>query len=489
MHKDPVLTLEKTKISPGSSLLAGLFEDGLKLSGALKTAEGMSGNAISLALKNGFKAEKGEMKMLHPAGALNAVLLLGLGKKGEPKQGYLDAVADSIKTARSSGIREIGILVDSFEDEGAVGRIALASMVGAHRFMRFKTKNLDKVKNIEKIVLMAENPAKHQDALREALIVIEAVNKTRDMVNSPPNVAGTEEVAEYAKKIASEHKLGCTVLDDKEMGKLGMGCITAVGRGSAAKPKIAILEYSGGKGKPLLLVGKGVTFDSGGYNLKPTNYINNMKDDKAGAITVLHVIEAAAKLKIGVNLVAAVAVAENMVSSIAYRPDDILTAYNGMTVEVTNTDAEGRLVLADALAYAIEKYKPQAVVDIATLTGASMVALGHSTTPIVGNDEKVVERIKKAAESAGEKVWQLPLWEEYEEGLKSDIADIKNATDGPDAGVIIGATFLKNFVGDAAWAHLDIGTTVWSKADKGIRQKGATGVCVRTLIEFVKQWK
>ena len=178
-----------------------------------------------------------------------------------------------------------------------------------------------------------------------------------------------------------------------------------------------------------------------------------------------------------------------MVSSRAYRPDDILTAYNGMTVEVTNTDAEGRLVLADALAYAIEKYKPQAVVDIATLTGASMVALGHSTTPIVGNDEKVVERIKKAAESAGEKVWQLPLWEEYEEGLKSDIADIKNATDGPDAGVIIGATFLKNFVGDAAWAHLDIGTTVWSKADKGIRQKGATGVCVRTLIEFVKQWK
>jgi len=490
MHKDTTVVLSKTMISAGSSVLAALSEDGLKISGALKVVDGMSGNAVSLAVKNGFKAEKGELKMLYPAGKLHAVLLLGLGKRAELKQDqFIDGVADGAKAARSAGITELHVLADSFGVEDSIRGITLGSMLGTHRFMKYKTKDLAKVKNLGKITIMAEDPAKQQKAFDEAKIVADAVKKTRDMVNTPPNVAGTEEVAQYAKKIAAENRLKCTLLEEKDMEKLGMGCITAVGKGSAAKPKIAILEYNGGAGKPVLLVGKGVTFDSGGYNLKPTNYINNMKDDKAGAITMLHVIEAVARLGVKANVVAAVALAENMVSGMAYRPDDILKAYNGMTVEVTNTDAEGRLVLADTLAYSVEKHKPQAVVDIATLTGATMIALGHFTTPIVGTDEKLIGQLKEAADATGEKVWQLPLWEEYGEAMKSDVADLKNSTDGPDAGVITGAMFLKNFVGEAPWAHLDIGTTVWSKADKGAKQKGATGVCVRTLIGFVKNWK
>ena len=491
MHKDSVIVLEKTQIIAGKSYLLGFFEDSLTVFGVSKSIDGMAQGAISLAIKNGFKAEKGELKMLYPAGKLDTVLLLGLGKKEKfQADSFMDSFADAIKGARNAGIKEIRVAVDSFDVKDAVKCIALSSSVGSHRFMQYKTQNLDKVKNLERIVLITENPKEAQDDFNEAQIIADAMRKTRDLVNTPPNIADTDQMAEYAKKIASKHKLKCTILDEGKMKSLGMGCMVAVGKGSASRPKMAILEYSGGgKEKPLVLVGKGITFDSGGYNLKPTNYINNMKDDKAGAVTVMHVIAAASQLKLKVNLIVVIALAENMVSHMAYRPDDILTAHNGMTIEITNTDAEGRLVLADALSYAATAFKPKAIIDIATLTGASMVALGHFTTPIVGNDEGVIESLRKAAAGAGERVWQLPLWDEYAENIKSDIADIKNATDGPDAGVIIGAMFLKNFVHDVPWAHLDIGTTVWSKAEKGMKQKGATAVSVRTLLNFVKNWK
>ena len=217
-----------------------------------------------------------------------------------------------------------------------------------------------------------------------------------------------------------------------------------------------------------------------------------MKDEKEGELTVLHAIEAAAKLKLKLNIVAVLAFAENLVSGEAFRPDDILKAYNGMTVEITNTDAEGRLVLADAVAYGVEQYKPKGVVDIATLTGASLYALGYFTTPIVGNNEELVEKVKNAAEQGGERVWQLPSWEEYGEAMKSDIADIKNATDGPDAGVITGAMFIKNFVGDYPWAHLDIAGTAWNEKSSQFNADylgtGATGVGVRLLTTFLRDY-
>lgn len=490
MHKDTIIELKKTSVNPASSVILPFFENETQLRGNAKKADELSNGAVGKMLKE-FRGEKGELKLVMPAGKLHAVVLLGLGKKDAVRQDLLmDAFANAAKAMRNAGVKDAQVILDGVSADKKVHAAAVGASVGLHRFMKYKTKGMDKVKNLEKLVIMVEQPEKCAQEFSEALVVAHAMKKTRDMVNTPPNDATTDSVADYARKIGQENKLKFTLLDEKKLSQLKMGCILAVGKGSKSKPQIAILEYVGnGKEKPLLLVGKGITFDSGGYNLKPTNYINNMKDDKAGALTVLHAIEAAAKLKLKLNIVAVLAFAENLVSGEAFRPDDILKAYNGMTVEITNTDAEGRLVLADAVAYGVEQYKPKGVVDIATLTGASLYALGYFTTPIVGNNEELVEKVKNAAEQGGERVWQLPSWEEYGEAMKSDIADIKNATDGPDAGVITGAMFIKNFVGDYPWAHLDIGTTVWSKADNGLKQKGATAVCVRTLIELAKAWK
>ncbi len=491
MHKDVSIEITKSSIEAQGSYLLAFYEGALELVGAAKKIDESSGNALSYAFKNGFLGEKGETKIISPAGELHAAVLIGLGKKeGIRTDHFMDSFSDAVKAARNEGIKELNVVIDSFSMKRAAYLIALSASVGSHRLVKFRTKGLDKIKNVEKIVLMSENPQSHAKEIEDAKIVSDAIKRTRDMVNTPPNILNTEEIASYAAKIAKENKLSLTILDEAKLEQLKMGCILAVGKGSASRPKIIILEYRGGeKSAPLALVGKGITFDSGGYNLKPTNAIGNMKDDKAGAITVMHVIEAASKMKLPINLVAVLVLAENMVSGGAFRPDDILTAHNGLTVEVTNTDAEGRLVLADALSYTEKTYKPAAMVDIATLTGASMIALGHFTTPIVGSDDALVKKVMEAAEKSGERMWQLPLWEEYKESIKSDIADMKNATDGPDAGVIIGGMFLKQFVDETKWAHLDIGTTVWSKAEKGIKQKGATGVCVRTLIEFVKDWK
>src|SRR3989338_2805758 len=234
MHKDSVIVLEKTQIIAGKSYLLGFFEDSLTVFGVSKSIDGMAQGAISLAIKNGFKAEKGELKMLYPAGKLDTVLLLGLGKRAELKQDqFIDGVADGAKAARSAGITELHVLADSFGVKDSIRGITLGSMLGTHRFMKYKTKDLAKVKNLGKITIMAEDPAKQQKAFDEAKIVADAVKKTRDMVNTPPNVAGTEEVAQYAKKIAAENRLKCTLLEEKDMEKLGMGCITAVGKGSA----------------------------------------------------------------------------------------------------------------------------------------------------------------------------------------------------------------------------------------------------------------
>ncbi|MBI2653747.1 leucyl aminopeptidase, partial [Candidatus Woesearchaeota archaeon] len=307
---------------------------------------------------------------------------------------------------------------------------------------------------------------------------------------APPNIATPQYMAEYAKELSKKYGLRCTVFDEKQIEKMKMGCFIGVAQGSANKPRMVVLEYYGTdkKQKPIAIVGKGVTFDSGGLNLKPYPFILNMKDDKAGAVAAMHVIEACAKLKLPINLVVVTPLCENMPSSNSFRPDDVLKAYNGMTVEIKNTDAEGRLILADALSYAAE-FKPRVIIDIATLTGASLIALGYIGTPFLCTDEKLSEKIKDASKKSLEKVWEFPLWQEYEESIKSDVADLKHISEEGDAGVIIGATFLKNFVNDIPWAHIDIGTTVWSKVDKGVLVKGATGVTVRLMMEMLREWK
>jgi len=270
---------------------------------------------------------------------------------------------------------------------------------------------------------------------------------------------------------------------------MGMECFMAVGKASVNKPRMIVLEYNGaGNEKPIVFVGKGITFDTGGINTKPANYMITMKDDKAGACAVIHVLEACARLKLKVNVIGIGAMAENAVSGNAYKPDDVLKSYSGTTVEVIHSDAEGRMVLADALSYSL-KYKPKAIIDVATLTGAAIVALGYLASPILGNDQKLIDRLIEAGEKSLDRVWQLPIWDEHEEIIKSDIADIKHLTLDMDAGTIIGGVFLKQFIKDTPWVHADIAATVMVKQDKGYKVKGATGFGVLLLLDFLKDWK
>jgi leucyl aminopeptidase len=253
---------------------------------------------------------------------------------------------------------------------------------------------------------------------------------------------------------------------------------------------MVVLEYTGSKNKkPIAIVGKGVTFDSGGLNVKPYPHILNMKDDKGGAVAAMHIIEACAKLKMQINIVVVTPLCENMIDAASYRPDDVLKAYNGMTVEIKNTDAEGRLILADTLSYVADKFKPEAIIDIATLTGASLIVLGYVGTPFVCTDDRIRKNLNDASSKSLEKIWELPLWQEYDESLKSDVADVKHIGDEGEAGVITASMFLKNFVDEIPWAHIDIGTTVWSKVDKGVLVKGATGATVRLMMEMLREWK
>lgn len=479
-----------------NALVIGFFHEKLSLSGELKKFDGKIGGTISSYLAdNHFKAEKGEIKSVYINKNVKSVVLVGLGN--EEKYGLdvlSNAVADASKRLGDCESERFSIYVDSFmgkfREEDAVEKTALSSLIGLYKFTAFKTKDKDKIKSVKQITLITGSGNNFEKEINYASVVADAVNKTRDFVNTPPNVATPEYIANYVKEISKKISIRCTIFDEKQIEKMKMGCFMGVAQGSSNKPRFIVMEYNGaGKSKkPIVIVGKGITFDSGGLNLKPYPYILNMKDDKGGALASIHVIEACAKLKIPINLVVITPFCENMIDAASYRPDDILTAYNGMTVEIKNTDAEGRLVLADALSYAA-KLKPQAIIDIATLTGASMITLGYVATPFLATDERLSEKIKTASKKSLEKVWELPLWPEFEDSIKSDVADIKNISEEGDAGVIIGATFLKNFVGDAPWAHIDIGTTVWSKVDKGILTKGGTGATVRLMMELLREWR
>jgi len=480
------------------SLVIAFFEDKLKPNNEINKLDNSINNIINNSIKNkDFKAEKNEIKLFYLNKNLKYLTLLGLGKEKDFNLNKLmDTVSNLSKKLRSSDIKSFTIDLNSFKNKNFNNEIYLekitqAIILSLYQFNKFKTKDLDKIKTIKKVSIIIDNKnsKKSEKILNEAIIYSEAVNKTRDLINTPPNIATPEYVANDALEISKRNNLKCTILDEKQMEKLGMGCIMAVARGSANKPKMFILEYKGkGNDNPIVLVGKGVTFDTGGINVKPSSYLTTMKDDKAGACGIINILEACSKLKLKLNVIGIGVLAENMISSSSYRPDDVLKSYSGLTVEVTNTDAEGRLVLADALSYSL-KFKPKAIIDVATLTGASIVALGYFASPIVGNDQKLIDKIKLASDSSLEKIWPFPLWEEYEELIKSDIADIRHHHEGIDAGVMVGGIFLKHFIKDVPWAHIDIGNTVWAKQEKGYTVKGATGFSVLLLLNLLKDWK
>jgi len=489
------LTSKKLEEIKDNCLVIAFFEDNLKPNNEINKLDKEINNVISNSIKNkDFKAEESEIKTFYLNNKLKYLALLGLGKEKDFSLNKLmSAVGNLSKKLRDSDIKTFSLYLDSFKNKNYdsdvyLEKISQAIILSLYQFNKFKTKDLDKIKSIKKVTIIVDNKNSNK-IVDEAVIYSKAVNKTRDLINTPPNIATPEYVANYAAKVAKENNLKCTILDEKEMEKLGMGCLIAVAQGSANKPRLFILEYKGnGNDKPIVLVGKGVTFDTGGINVKPSSYMTTMKDDKAGACGVINILEACNELKLKLNVIGIGALAENMVGSSSYRPDDVLKSHSGLTVEVVNTDAEGRLVLADALSYSL-KYKPKAIIDIATLTGASIIALGYFASPVVGNDQALIDKIKTASDKSLEKIWQFPLWEEYDDLIKSDIADIKHLNEGIDAGVMVGGIFLKKFINDTPWAHIDIGSTVWAKQEKGYTVKGATGFSVLLLLNLLRDWK
>jgi len=326
-----------------------------------------------------------------------------------------------------------------------------------------------------------------KEAAVRAQTISRAVYLTRNLVSMPSNELTPARLAGEAKALAKRYRgLSVRILEAREMERLGMNALLGVARGSRESPKLIVMSYRGAdrKQRPLALVGKAITFDSGGISLKPAEKMEEMKSDMAGGAAVLGTLQAVAELKMPVNLVGIVPATENLPDGGAYKPGDILRTMSGKTVEVLNTDAEGRLILADALHYA-QRYNPEAIIDIATLTGACVVALGNQVTGMMGTDEKLKELIRKAAEETGELVWELPLWENYQEMVKSDVADLKNSA-GREGGAISAAAFLSKFADPVPWVHLDIAGPAWLTKDRPYQPKGASGIGVRLFVKFLQ---
>jgi leucyl aminopeptidase len=355
---------------------------------------------------------------------------------------------------------------------------------GAWQYQEMKRPPEEKKPALERIdVLTPGADAAFISGHRIGAAVGEGQSVARGIQVLPGNVCTPSYVARAAEEIARRHGFEITVLDKAAIQREGMGALMAVAQGSAEEPRFIAMEYKGAAGPPVVLVGKGVTFDTGGISIKPAQNMEDMKYDMSGAAAVLGTFEMLGRLKPAVHVVGLIPSTENMPSGTAVKPGDVITSLSGKTIEVINTDAEGRLILCDALTYA-RRYQPACVLDIATLTGAIVVALGHTATGVMGSDEQLIEDVRGAGERAGERVWPLPLWEEYRDLMKSDIADVKNAGGRP-AGSISAGWFLREFVDGFPWAHLDIAGTAYTDREDATRVKGPTGVGVRLFSEFV----
>lgn len=441
-----------------------------------------------------FRGKEGEILVQRTFGALpfSRLMLVGMGNREKFKpDGWRGMAGRVAQRARDLRVKEFGIALRSVPQvELEVPFLATCSVEGAllglYRFKGFKSEQ-DEVTDPQEMVLLAPGRpgARVENAIKEAEIVCEAVSWVRDLVATPANRLTPKILADYAMEMARSTGLAYKVLDESEIRSLGMGGILAISSGSKEPPRLIVVEHGKNiKGVPTIaLIGKGITFDSGGISLKPSEKMEQMKDDMAGGAAVLGTLRAAARLGLPVHLVGIVPATENLPSGSACRPGDVVKTMSGKTIEITNTDAEGRVILADAIAYAL-RYKPSLMIDLATLTGACIVALGNSIAGVMGNDQGIINELKSAGELTGEDVWPLPLKDEYEELIKSDIADVKNSG-GREAGAIQGGLFLRKFVGNTPWVHIDIAGPVWTDKDKPYRPKGATGFGVRLLVRFL----
>ncbi len=449
------------------------------------------------AKADGFKAKELETFLYRPKNALPAerVIMIGLGKKAEFSAETLRrAAAKVLRTAESLGLEKIDVRApQAAKSPNAQTQefqaLAEGLYLAAYRFDKHKTPAPDAPKPVQEIALWLTNPSRMvRQAVAKGEIYSRATLLARDLINEPPSRMDPERLTQEAVKI-NKVPVSVHVYEKKDLEKMGMGGILGVGVGGAVPPRLVELIYkpSGKARKVVALVGKGITFDSGGLSLKPAQSMETMKDDMSGAAAVLGVMSALGELKPKVEVRGYMAIAENMPGGRAQKPGDVLKAFNGKTIEVLNTDAEGRLVLSDALAYACSK-KPDVVIDIATLTGACVVALGHRVSAILSNTPKLVKALQGAGEQAGEKFWELPLEKEYKQDVKSKIADVQNiGKRRGEAGTIIGGLFLQEFVDERPWAHLDIAGPSWTDSDLPYCPTGGTGHPVRTLLHYIEE--
>ena len=470
----------------------GIFRN-RRLSTAAKAIDQASDGYISGVLRRGdFNGELGEtLLLLEVPGVLcDRVLLVGCGKERDfDEKAYLKAVTACVQALDKSGATDATgylteLAVRHHEADWKVRQFIVQAEAALYRFDQLKTRKEEPRRPLKRMVLNVgsrrELPAGER-AVREGMAIASGMRLTRDLANLPPNICKPEYLAEQARVLARTYDgLEVEVLDEKQMEELGMGALLAVARGSANPPRLVVMRHQGaGDDKPQVFVGKGITFDTGGISLKPGEAMDEMKFDMSGAASVFGVMRACCELQLPMNVVGVVAAAENMPDGNASRPGDIVTTLSGQTVEILNTDAEGRLVLCDALTY-VERFEPAAVIDIATLTGACIIALGHVASGLLANHSPLANDLLHAGRTSFDRAWELPLWDDYQEQLDSNFADMANIGGRP-AGTITAASFLSRFTRKYHWAHLDIAGTAW----KSGKEKGATGRPVTLLMQYL----
>jgi leucyl aminopeptidase len=489
--------VEKARIDQKqtSLLVIGVFEGDQDFPHS-KDLDSLVSSSIRETLENKeFRGTFGSSIVVYTLGRgpMKKIMLLGLGKREKfTDESARICAGKAARKAQELGIKEFSMLQFPNLDEGLVEAMTEGIALALYSFDKYKEAKEPASKIEEVTILINSDSPRFQSVVEKANIIVDAVNFARDIGNLPPNDCPPAHLASIAISLAQDYGIKARIMDRYELENMGMGGIVAVGKGSNNPPKLIVLEYTGANDpqqKPYLLVGKAVTFDTGGISIKPSEKMDEMKFDKCGGCTVLAIVRAIASMKLAVNVVGIVPSVENMPSATSYRPGDIIRMYNGKSVEVLNTDAEGRMILADAIAYGIVTYGPKAVIDLATLTGAAIIALGANVAPLIGNNKQLADRLRKLSDKTREKMWELPLYDEYYEQIRSTYADIKNIGGRP-GGAITAAAFLSNFVNDVPWVHIDIAGTAWTQEgthEKSYNHRGATGFGVRTLVKMLME--
>lgn len=495
------LTVEKGDLAKFRCdlLVVNEFEGVKRPGGATGAVDKALGGWITDAVSGEeFSGKAGSTLLLHSHGEIPAtrVLVVGLGKQDKfDLEVVRKAAGTAISVAKKLKAKRVGTLlhgagIGGLKPADAAEALAVGSLLADYDYTGYFSKpDEDRSHKILSLTVV-EHEAKKipdiQSGLEVGTIIAQATNQARDLINTPSNRMTPEDLAARARAIGKEiSAVKVMILGPKDIKEKGMGAYWSVAQGSKQEPRLLVLRYDGGGRETYGFVGKGITFDSGGISLKPSKKMSDMKYDMSGGAAAMEAVWAAAKMKLKKRVVAVIPATENMPGGGASKPGDVVTTLSGKSVEIINTDAEGRLVLSDGLAYA-KKLGATRLVDIATLTGACVVSLGDHAFAILGNNDKFIDAVRQASTKAGERCWQLPLYDEYRDYLKSDVADIANCTEHGKAGTSVGAVFLKEFVGDTQWVHLDIAGTAWNEGGSGYLGKGATGSAVRTLIELLR---